>query len=338
MTKMQKKLYWIKNKPYPAPTGILERRRAMSRKRCTLCPRACGADRTAGPGYCGAGALPRVGKVMLHHWEEPVLSGQRGAGAVFFSGCPLRCCYCQNYTLSAECFGLDISVHRLAEIFLELQEQGAHNLDLVSPTQYTLQICEALDLARPALTLPVVWNTGGYETTETIALLEGYVDIYLADCKYRSPALADRYSAAPDYFDMASAALQAMFRQVGPVQYGPDGLLRRGLLVRHLVLPGQQDDSKAVLRWLAAALPPEAVLISLMSQFTPFHQSERFPELHRRLQPAEYEAVLEYYADLGLQGFVQELSSAREEYTPTFDLAGVASSKEGADAVQPVKD
>lgn len=295
----------------------------MNLRHCTLCPRACGADRTQGPGRCGAGALPRVAKAMLHLWEEPVLSGSRGAGAVFFSGCPLGCCYCQNHQLSAGNFGREISVRRLAALFLELQDAGAHCLDLVSPTQYAPQICAALDLIRPSLTLPVVWNTGGYETPETVAALSGYVDIYLADCKYRSPYLAGRYSGAADYFDMASEAIPAMFRQVGPVTFGEDGLLRRGLLLRHLVLPGGQDDSKAVLRWIASTLPPEQVLVSLMSQYTPFGESGRFPELARRLTAREYAAVTEYFTGLGLQGFLQELSSAREEYTPVFDLQGV---------------
>lgn len=297
----------------------------MDLTHCTLCPRECGADRTRTRGRCGAGMLPQVARAALHRWEEPCISGSdlaRGSGTVFFSGCPLGCCFCQNYEISTGGQGREISVRRLAAIFLELQEAGAWNLNLVSAGQYLPQVIEALDLVRDRLTVPVVYNSGGYEKAEALRLLSGYVDIYLPDLKFMDPALAEDCAAAPDYFPVASAAILEMLRQVGPVESGKDGMLRRGVIVRHLVLPGERKDSERLLRWLAGAVPPESIYLSLMSQYTPYRPQRR-KALNRRLATFEYEWVRGIAQELGFSGYGQERTSAKEEYTPPFDLTGV---------------
>ena len=258
-------------------------------------------------------------KAMLHHWEEPVLSGERGAGCVFFSGCNLGCVFCQNGSISHEHFGKTISPARLREIFRELIAQGAHCIDLVSPTQFTPWVREAL--AEP-LSVPVVWNSGGYERVETLRTLEGKVQIYLPDLKYALEAPARELSKAPDYFPVAAAAIDEMVRQVGAYQIGDDGLMRSGVIVRHLVLPGQLENTKAVIDYVSTHFPPHTVLFSLMSQYTP--QAGATGALARRLTRAEYRAAVQYMLDCGLtDGFCQELSSAKEEYTPIFDLKGI---------------
>ncbi len=298
---------------------------AVDLTHCTLCPRECGADRTQKQGRCGAGMLPRLARAALHRWEEPCISGsepERGSGTVFFSGCPLGCRFCQNAPISLENFGREVTVSRLGEIFLELQEQGAWNLNLVSAAQYLPQVVEALDLVRGRLGIPVVYNSGGYEKVESLRLLEGYVDIYLPDLKFMDPALGTDCADAPDYFAVASAAILEMVRQTGSLQMGEDGMLRRGVIVRHLVLPGERRDSERLLRWLAQAVPVEDIFLSLMSQYTPCRPMER-KALNRRLSTFEYNWVRDIAQGLGFSGFGQERSSAREEYTPPFDLTGV---------------
>lgn len=292
---------------------------------CRLCPRRCGADRTRERGFCGGGAGARVARAALHPWEEPCLSGTEGSGAVFFSGCPLRCRFCQNYEISEGNFGRDISVSRLADIFLELQRQGAHNINLVSPTPYVPWILEALDAAKPDLSVPVVYNTGGYESADTLRALDGRANVYLPDLKYKDDALAARYSDAPGYFGFASRAVLEMYRQTGPAVFDGRGLMRRGLLIRHLALPGAYRDSIAILEWIAANLPPEAIRVSLMSQYTPMRRSAGHPELDRRLTTFEYEKVTDAAAKLGLIGYVQRRESADAAFTPPFDLTGVDS-------------
>lgn len=293
-------------------------------RRCTLCPRECSADRLRGEGFCGGGGQLRVARAALHQWEEPCISGQRGSGAVFFSGCSLQCCFCQNYPISAEKFGRDISTGRLAQIFLELQDQGAHNINLVNPTHYLPWIVEALDMVRGKLNIPVVYNSGGYEKVESLRMLEGYVQIYLPDLKYCDPARSGRYSGAENYFSAAAQALPEMFRQVGPVQVGEDGLLQRGLVIRHMVMPGGMHDSVALLRWIREQFRPQEILMSLMSQYTPFYHSAQYPEIHRRISTYEYNRVADEMIRLGLTyGFMQQKNSAKEEYTPPFDLEGV---------------
>ena len=287
---------------------------------CTLCPRRCGAERTEteGHGFCGMPAGLRVARAALHLWEEPPLSGTRGSGTVFFSGCTLRCCYCQNREISAGGFGRAVTTGRLREIFEELIAQGAHNINLVTPTHFLPWILPALE---PKLPVPVVYNCGGYESVETLRLLEGKVDVYLPDLKYADAALAARLSAAPDYFPAATAAIREMFRQTGPYVM-EDGLLKRGVMIRHLVLPGQLDNTRRCIDWVAQTFSPGQVLFSLMSQYTPQPGSEG--ALGRHVTAGEYRSAVDYMKNCGItDGFTQERTAAREEYTPPFDLTGV---------------
>ena len=288
---------------------------------CTLCPRRCGAERTdtrAG-GLCGMPAAPVVARAMLHQWEEPCLVGDHGAGCVFFSGCNLRCCFCQNGTISREGFGKPVSVERLRDIFRELIAQGAACLDLVTPTHFTPAILEALgDEKWP---VPVVWNCGGYESVETLRLLEGKVQVYLPDLKYALPGPAKRYSGAEDYFERASAAILEMYRQTGPYVL-EDGRLKRGVVIRHLQLPGELENTRRCIDWVAETFRPGEVLFSLMSQYTP--QPGAKGPLARHVTGAEYRAAVAYMENCGItDGYTQERTSAREEYTPDFDLRGV---------------
>ena len=287
---------------------------------CTLCPRRCGAERTEaeGHGFCAMPAGLRVARAALHLWEEPPLSGTRGSGTVFFSGCTLRCCYCQNREISAGGFGRAVTTGRLREIFEELIAQGAHNINLVTPTHFLPWILPALE---PKLPVPVVYNCGGYESVETLRLLEGKADVYLPDLKYADAALAARLSAAPDYFPAATAAIREMFRQTGPYVM-EDGLLKRGVMIRHLVLPGQPDNTRRCIDWVAETFSPGQVLFSLMSQYTPQPGSEG--PLGRHVTAGGYRSAVAYMENCGItDGFTQERTAAREEYTPPFDLTGV---------------
>ena len=289
-------------------------------RECRICPRACGIDRTAGArGFCGAGTLVRVARTMLHRWEEPCLIGAHGAGAVFFSHCTLRCVYCQNHEISRGERGDLLSVEELAERFLELESQGAATLDLVTPTHYTPQILAALELARTAgFSRPVVWNTSGYETVETISLLNGHVDIYLPDLKYDNEESACRCSAAPGYAAAAYAALAAMVAQVGAVRFAPDGRLLSGVLVRHLVLPGHRRESIAIVRRLWETFG-DAIQLSLMRQYTPLYRAAEFPPLHRKLTTFEYESVVDAVRDLGMtRVYVQDAAAVGTHYVPDF--------------------
>lgn len=291
---------------------------------CKLCPRRCGADRSKTIGFCGGGSLPKLARAALHFWEEPCISGEEGSGTVFFSGCPLQCVFCQNHKISSGNYGQEVSVERLGEIFLELQAQGANNINLVTATHYIPQIIKALDLVRSKLSIPIVYNSSAYETLDSLRMLEGYVDIYLPDLKYLDNERAIRYSNAPNYVKTATDAILEMFRQVGPVQYDERGMLTRGIIVRHMVLPNGVEDSVRVLRWISENLPLSQILVSVMSQYTPFHRSGEFPEIDRRLTEEEYDAVLDALDEFNIEdGFCQELSSAKEEYTPSFCLEGV---------------
>ena len=275
-------------------------------------------DAQAGEGFCGLPATPVVARAGLHLWEEPCVSGARGSGAVFFSGCVLRCVYCQNHAISHENFGKPVSVERLREIFWELIGQGAHNINLVSPTPFAPAIREAL--AEP-LPVPVVWNTGGYERVETLRSLEGKVQVWLPDLKYVDSGLSQDLSGAVDYFGAASAAIEEMVRQTGNYVL-ENGLLKRGVLIRHLMLPGRLENTKAVLDWVAETFRPGQVLLSLMAQYTPQPGAEGL--LSRRVTGAEYRAALRYMENLGItDGYCQDAASARAEYTPDFDLTGV---------------
>ncbi|NLG85378.1 MAG: radical SAM protein [Firmicutes bacterium] len=292
---------------------------------CRLCPRACGVNRLRGEkGWCGAGRLTRVARAALHHWEEPAISGTRGSGTVFFAHCNLRCLYCQNHELSWGGFGVDLSPAELAEIFLRLAASGAHNITLVTPPPYIPQIAVALRLARArGLDLPVVYNTGSYELPFSLALLRDLVDVFLPDLKYADAHLAQSYSQAPGYFATATAAIRAM-RELAPAdRFTEEGIMVSGLLVRHLVLPGHLENTRRVLRWIAAELGRETY-VSLMAQYTLVFRAVGHPLLGRRLRPAEYEAALAELFALGLEnGFCQDLDAANSSFTPAFDLTGV---------------
>lgn len=316
---------------------------------CALCPRHCRVNRLAGEmGYCGQTAQLRAARAALHMWEEPCISGAVGSGTVFFSGCNLRCVYCQNHDIALGRTGREISVGRLADIFMELQQKGAANINLVTPTHYIPAIACSLRQARlDGLSLPVVYNSGGYEDVESLKILEGLVDIYLPDLKYVSPELSARYSHAADYFEKAKATLAEMFRQVGrPVFFRPQNtndasgdcglsqlsaavypsdvpLLRRGMIVRHLVLPGQIRDTKKALHYLHDAYGDD-IYVSVMSQYTPLPHVADYPELSRPVSPEEYRRVVDYCLRLGMENvYIQEGDTARESFIPPFDFSGL---------------
>ena len=299
--------------------------------RCNLCPRNCNVDRTIGKiGYCGQTEKIYVARAALHMWEEPCISGKEGSGTVFFCGCNLRCIFCQNHIIAlgedrSGCkVGKEVSIVRLKEIFLELQNLGANNINLVTGSHYIPQIAEALGAARQeGLHIPVVYNTGGYEKKESLRLLEGLVDIYLPDMKYVSKELSKEYSSAEDYFEVAKAALEEMVRQVGNLEFDSRGYLKKGVLVRHLVLPGSTKDSKAVLDYLWNTYGNK-IYISIMNQYTPMEQIKNHPLLSRKVTKREYEKVIDYALSLGWEnGFIQEGETAKESFIPDFNKTGV---------------
>lgn len=291
----------------------------LSYQNCTLCPRRCGVDRTGGRrGFCGMPGQLTAAKAILHYGEEPPISGSYGTGAVFFSGCTLRCAFCQNADISAGGRGVSLDAARLREIFERLIDEGAQSIDLVTPTQFLPDLLPALT---PKLPVPVVYNCGGYESAETLRALEGLVDIYLPDLKYADNALAAKLSRAPDYFEVACAALKEMYRQVGGAVI-EDGVMQRGMLVRHLVLPGYLDNSLRVIEWFAGAFPKHDVLFSLMSQYVPMGALE--PPLDRRLTEEEYDGAVSWMELCGIEnGFTQDFSAATTEYLPDFDFGGL---------------
>lgn len=290
---------------------------------CKLCPRECGVDRlnNGGFGVCGQGSAPVVARAGLHMWEEPCISGVRGSGAVFFSGCTLKCAFCQNFEISSGGFGKQISVERLIEIFYELIDQGAHNINLVNPTHFTPAICQALTDKLP---VPVVWNSGGYESVKSLRALEGKIDIFLPDMKYAMEYPARRYSDAPDYFNIAQAAILEMYRQVGDYKLDDDGILQKGVVIRHLVLPENLENTFRVIDWIEETFKPGQVLFSLMSQFTPTPDCVKYPEINRPLSQWEHDQAVGYLQDSQItDGFYQELDSVGTEFIPRFDLSGV---------------
>lgn len=297
-------------------------------KVCTLCPRNCSVDRKNGEkGICGQTAELKVARAALHFWEEPCISGTSGSGTVFFAGCSLHCVFCQNESIANGMVGKKISVERLAEIFGELQAQGANNINLVTPGHFIPKIKEALQLAKQnGMTLPIVYNTSSYESVEALQSLEGLVDIYLPDFKYLSSELSGKYSHAKDYAVVAKAAIAEMVRQTGePVfdENGEDGLIKRGTIVRHLALPGCMEDSKAILKYLHDTYG-EAIYISIMNQFTPLSNVEAFPELNRKITEEEYDELVDYAIEIGIeQGFIQEGETAKESFIPDFSGYGV---------------
>ena len=298
---------------------------AITYSPCTLCPRMCGVDRAAGArGFCGMPAHPVAARAAAHYWEEPVISGTNGSGAVFFSGCTLRCGFCQNYEISTERHGFFLDSARLRAVFERLIAEGCHNINLVTPTHFLPDILPALE---PKLPVPVVYNCGGYERVETLRALEGTVDVWLPDLKYSDPKLAARLSAAPDYVETAKAAILEMYRQTGPCVI-ENGLLKRGVLIRHLILPGQIDNSIGVLEWIAGAFPRGSVLVSLMSQYIPVGPAAEQPPFDRRITQEEYDTVLSWLYFFGLDdGFVQGPEAASLEYVPEFNGEGIAGDK-----------
>lgn len=289
---------------------------------CTLCPRLCEAIRgeEEGAGVCGMPRLPKLARAALHHWEEPCLSGTRGAGTVFFSGCTLRCIYCQNESISHGNFGKVVSIESLRTIFERLIGEGAHNIDLVNPTHFAPAIANALE--KP-LSVPVVWNSSGYERVETLRKLEGKVQIYLPDFKYPDEEGAQRFSGVSNYPEVAKAAILEMLRQTGPCVLDQDGILQRGVLIRHLFLPGRLKQVKEVMDWISECLPKGSVLVSLMGQYVPFGVAKETPPLNRAIRESELRAAVSYMQALGLAGYTQETAAARVEYVPSFDLSGV---------------
>lgn len=293
----------------------------LSYEHCTLCPRRCGVDRTkGGRGFCGMPDKLYAARASAHYWEEPVISGSFGSGAIFFSGCTLRCAFCQNYTISDEHFGRELTPQALRAVMERLIDEGVQNINLVTPTHFLPSILPALE---PKLPVPVVYNCGGYESVETLRQLEGKIDVYLPDFKYSDNALAKRLSAAPDYYETAAAAILEMYRQVGrPVI--EDEQMTRGVLLRHLVLPGFVDNSLGVLDWIAENFRSGDILVSLMSQYVPMGKAKAMPPLDRRIMETEYDAVLSYMELLGIEdGFTQDFSAATSDYTPEFDLTGL---------------
>lgn len=293
---------------------------------CTLCPRRCHANRAAGQtGFCGQTAQLRAARAALHFWEEPCISGDCGSGTVFFSGCSLQCIFCQNHEIALGESGKVISVERLSQIFLELQEKGAANINLVTAGHFIPQVCRALELSKThGLSIPIVYNTGSYEEVASLRLLEGLIDIWLPDLKYFSGDLSARYSSAPDYFQVATAAIAEMFRQTPATVFdSKTRLMQRGIIVRHLMLPGQAADSKKILRYLHTTYG-DAIYISIMNQYTPLAGVSEIPELNRKVTPEEYRRVLDFADRIGIEnGFMQEDGTAAESFIPPFDYEGI---------------
>ncbi len=287
---------------------------------CRLCPRECGAERSlgSGKGYCRQGTLPKVARIAPHYWEEPCISGERGSGAVFFSGCVMSCVFCQNAKISTGGYGKIISVKELSEHIRRLEDMGVHNINLVSPTPYIESIIECFEMYKPKI--PIVYNTGGYEKVETLKRLEGIVDIYLPDMKYARGDVAKKYSYAENYPEIALKAISEMVRQTGKPEFDTDGRMKKGVTVRHLILPQNTKNSIMVLDLLKENFGDE-ILVSLMAQYTPLGNAEKFPEINRKITSREYAKVLEYFEETGLDGFVQELSSAKKDYVPEFDIS-----------------
>lgn len=293
--------------------------------KCNLCPRGCNVNRNNDElGFCMMGNDLVVARAALHFWEEPIISGDNGSGTVFFSGCNLKCVFCQNYQISTNNFGKRITTKRLSEIFLELQEQGANNINLVTPTPFVPQIIEALKIAKQnGLNIPIVYNSSGYESIDTIKLLNGYIDIYLPDFKYFDNKYALKYSKCPNYFDYASTSLEEMVKQVGTPQFNKDGMLIRGVIVRHMMLPGLLEDSKKIIHYLVDKYNDD-IFISIMNQYTPTNNLDKYKEINKTVDKNDYEELIAYAIDLGIKnGFIQEGETQKTSFIPEFDTTGV---------------
>lgn len=293
-------------------------------KKCLLCPRNCGVNRAEGSiGFCNSGKDVKIAKAYLHQWEEPCVSGSNGSGTVFFSNCNLRCVFCQNYKISHESLGKEVTVEELGEIFIKLQKKGAHNINLVTPTHYAPQIIEALKAAKKnGLSIPVLYNTNSYENVETIKALNGHVDVYLADLKYFKDDYAIKYSAGKDYFYHASRAIMEMFNQVGKAEFDENGMIIKGIVIRHLMLPGLLFDSKKVIDHIYQTFGDD-VFISLMNQYTPMYKAAEYTEINKNLKPKHYDSIIEYCLGLGIHNaFIQDSGTASEAFVPDFDVKG----------------
>ena len=293
--------------------------------RCTLCPRCCNANRYNNEtGFCNMTKDLIVARASLHFWEEPIISGKKGSGTVFFSGCNLKCVFCQNFNISTNNFGKKISIKRLSEIFLELQNKGANNINLVTPTHFVPQIIEALKISKEnGLSIPIVYNSSGYETIDTIKLLNGYIDIYLPDFKYFDNKYALKYSKCPNYFEYASSALNEMVKQVGNPKFDGNRMLVKGVIVRHMLLPGLLEDSKKIIHYLVDKYNDD-IFISIMNQYTPTNNLDKYKEINRTVSKNEYQELIDYAIDLGIKnGFMQEGETQKASFIPEFDTSGV---------------
>lgn len=295
---------------------------------CYVCPHRCGVDRPANMsdttgcfGSCGVGLAPIVARAGLHMWEEPVISGTKGSGTVFFSGCNLHCVFCQNYDISCKGFGKEITVERLKEIYHELIAQGAHNINLVTPTHFTEAVLQSLDEPLP---VPVVYNTSGFETQDTLRRLKGKVQIYLPDLKYSDDMAAIKYSNAPYYFRIATEAINEMYNQVGDYHIDDNGIMTKGVIIRHLIMPGMPDNTKRIIDWVAANFKPRQVMFSLMHQYVPCGRANEYPEINRKVTDEEYKELENYLLQSTIEdGFVQEGDAACKDFIPCFDGTGV---------------
>lgn len=287
---------------------------------CNQCPRKCNIDRDSKTGICGVNSEYKIARAALHYWEEPCISGEKGSGTVFFSGCSLKCVFCQNSVISDGCFGKEISEERLIEIFKELEDSGAYNINLVSPTQYALQLADTLSKYKPGI--PVVYNTGGYDSVESLKALNGLIDIYLTDMKYVSPSVSKKYSRAENYFEVCSKAVLEMRRQQ-PEDIFENGLMKKGMIIRHLVLPGNISQGMKMLDWVDENLSNQTI-ISLMGQYMPCAKAADYPTINRKISKREYDTVILHAEKLGFENvYIQELDSSSQEYVPDFDLTGV---------------
>ena len=293
-------------------------------KNCELCPRKCGIDRTKKIGFCGASDKIKIALVSLHKWEEPCLINENGAGTIFFSNCNLRCCYCQNYQISQLSQGIEVNTERLAEIFIEQQNRGAANIELVTPTHYVPQIIDALKIAKSnGLNLPIVYNSNAYENAETIELLRGYIDIFLPDLKYFNDEIAIKYSAAPKYFDIATTAITKMFELTGNIEFSESGQLKRGVIVRHLILPNHRHESMKIVEWLHKNFG-DNIYISLMNQYTPIFNAKKHKKINRPLTTFEYDSVVNYAVDIGVKNcYIQVGKTVSTNFIPVFDGSNV---------------
>jgi len=293
---------------------------------CIMCPRICMVDRTKTYGKCRSGSEIKIAKAFLHRWEEPCISGTNGSGTVFFSGCNLKCIFCQNYKISQENFGIVVSLDEFERIILNLQQKGAHNINFVSPSHYTHAISECIKRLGEKLYIPVIYNSNGYDSTTSLKLLEGIVNVYLPDIKYYKNESSIKYSDANDYFKISTNAVLEMYNQTGKAVFNSDGIIQKGVVIRHLVLPGMTGESIKILNWIKSNLPSDDIVVSIMSQYTPFYKSHLFPEIDRRIIRKEYDKVLNHFIKLDFaNGYIQERDSADSKYVPDFDLEGILS-------------